>query len=360
MTTHPAIPNAPGTPRRRRTGVPVPGRRRGFTLLEIILSSVLGSVIVIATWSLFSTVNAADRRSRERASDAIQLSNVHRVLSRAFQTIQTAERTRVVSAQPNTANLAIPSSFEGINPDEAAKRGRVPRVVLGPDPGRSGQRLEMVLAEAPIRGARLQRAGYDPSTNAVRGAFRLAPSERGPRGSHDLVWEMYQPLESETDVDADRSVSATRVIAEGLEDLRIRFWKSEPRSQELKPMMTAEVVLEADLPAYAEVAVRLASGRTVNWMFEIGWTPGPEPLAASSPGLIPPETDPAGGPSPASSGGTGASARGSTGASGSGSGGRSGADGGVSVPPESIAENRALEEIKRRREEELRVRDLPR
>lgn len=359
MTPHPARTNCLATSRRQRAGVVSRGPRRGFTLVEIILASVLGSLIVVASWSLFSTVNAADRRSRERASDTIQLSNVHRVLSRAFQTIQTAERTRVVSAQPNTANLAIPSTFEGTNPDEAAKRGRVPRVILEQDQGRPGQRLEMVLAEAPIRGARLQRAGYDPSTNAVRGAFRLAPSERGPRGSHDLVWEMYQPLESETDAEAERSVSATRVIAEGLEDLRIRFWKSEPRSQELKPMMTAEVVLEADLPAYAEVAVRLASGRTVNWMFEIGWTPGPEPLAASSPGLIPPETDPAGGPSPAS-GGSGASARGSSGTSGSGAGGRSGADGGVSVPPESIAENRALEEIKRRREEELRVRDLPR
>jgi type II secretory pathway pseudopilin PulG len=336
-----------------------PAPRRAFTLLEIMLATVLGSLIVIATWSLFSTVNAADQRSRQRAADTIQLSNIHRVLSRAFQTIQTAERTRVISAQPTTANLAIPSSFEGSNPDEAAKRGRVPRVILAQEPERPGQRLEMVLAEAPIRGARLLRAGYDPSTNAVRGAFRLAPSTRGPRGSYDLVWEMYQPLESEHDTEAERSVSASRVIAEGLEDLRIRFWKSEPRSQELKPMMTAEVVLEADLPAYAEVAVRLASGRSVNWMFEIGWTPGPEPLAASAPGLIPPETDPAGGPSPAPGGGAapGASARGPGDPR---TAGRSSAEGGVSVPPESIAENRALEEIKRRREEELRVRDLPR
>jgi hypothetical protein len=66
----------PAAVRRRRA-------RRGFTLVEVVLSAMLGSIVVMAMWGLLSAIRSTDLRVKDRNDEAVQMSRLHRAVSRA-------------------------------------------------------------------------------------------------------------------------------------------------------------------------------------------------------------------------------------------------------------------------------------
>lgn len=59
--------------------------RPGFTLLEVMLASLLGLIVVIAAMGLFSTLSTSDRRSNENYHRQMELSLAHQTVERSLR-----------------------------------------------------------------------------------------------------------------------------------------------------------------------------------------------------------------------------------------------------------------------------------
>lgn len=198
-------------------------RPSGFTLLETVLASVIGAVVLSAAFAMFLSVSRTER-SMARASRHIEeLGLTQQVLRRSFMTM--------VLASTETVRDAVEGAEEDgeVTPDESAALPR-PRLLLAfddapslgamrtnaaiegvqlADPAGYGfgpQRLEVVLPDKPVpESMRLMPAAwstapsddliqaFDPSGVAVpvseaglRGCFELRPD-----GARERVIEGY-------------------------------------------------------------------------------------------------------------------------------------------------------------------------
>jgi hypothetical protein len=248
--------------------------RRAFTILETMLAVITATIILLAAYGLLSAVRASDKRSQQRAIDAQQLALIHQTFSRAFATIVTEERTG--GLRPPSADRPIAEVGDTPTIDQRLRESKAPRLILDTDPLTGRQRLEVVLAEPPIRGLRMADPRAPEPTGTVRTALRLAPAYRGE--GFDLVLDTLAPLPERASPSTPRDISGSRLIAANISDMRTRFWRGDPNTQVLAPSFSASALLDSDLPAYAEVEVQLASGRKANWMFEIAWGAGVEPI----------------------------------------------------------------------------------
>jgi prepilin-type N-terminal cleavage/methylation domain-containing protein len=300
-------------------------RRRGFTLLEMMLASVLGAAVVLASFSLMAAMTSTDDRTKERNKASAELSRAHQAFRKAFGSVV------VKAAQPRTINrnasagavadpksgVVDPSKPEGSkieNPEDQSP----PRVLLENDAATPGQqRLELVVSEPPVM------AGIDGTSlpgdraewySKTRGAFELRPARSGE--GFDLFWVVY-PLEPAggagdtgeaevpaTDTKSDPKVEGTAppplepavgsaylapasnepaaalLISRNLAKCNFRLVRSGENGK-LEPLTEARVATEDELPAYLELDIATQQGQTATWMFEVGWSVDPRtPLTA--------------------------------------------------------------------------------
>jgi len=295
--------------------------RRGFTLLELILASVLGAVVVLASYSLMAALTATDARTKQRTAASTELSRAHQVFRKAFASIVVRPPA---PRQPNSRSGAVASAASTQPKDAAAEEPvdvelerRRARVLLEPDPVTPGaQRLEMVVSEPPIL------AGADGTSlpggratwlSKTRGAFEQRPNPSGK--SIDLYWVIY-PLRNEEELSAAGGRGATNgaaaqptdengnaaeaagkpeleaavgsayldqsllnpdtpiaelLVARDLERCNIRLVRSGADGK-VEPLTEARIATEEELPAYLELDIATMQGQRGTWMFEVGWT----------------------------------------------------------------------------------------
>lgn len=343
--------------------------RRGFTLLEVSLAAMLGGIVLIACVAMFSGMRVTERNAAAHYEETQELARLHSTVQRAMRTLVMADRQRNTrpapsaanpvgsfnadgtpagSARPGTpgaspgsasgsrtmsgaevsaaaagANAGTAPTAGGINadgqPSDAAgdepalgtkeNAARQPRLILEPTP-EGGQRLEIVVAEPPIRAANPD--GTPDAQGIVRGAFEVRPHTareggasawqrdtrvafdpsmpRNPDGSpvigYDIDWVIYpggtRPGEGISRTPIKRITVASRIAG-----VSWRFLKTnaESKQRELKDAISATQADE--LPAYCEMTVRTLNGREYRWMFEMQWTtaaedPEPAPLSAAA------------------------------------------------------------------------------
>jgi hypothetical protein len=244
---------------------------RSFTVLEVILASALGGVLVLACLGLFAALDRTDRVMAFRHKQAAEMATLHLAMERTFANLLMARDSDVQVESQNRSGIT-----EGV-----VQRPSRPRLLLHDDPavgvlsgGAAPQRLEVVLSQAPLP------PGYgrdDIPTEEdmaiggpMRGVFELRPEAD--------AWAMWwRPLprdEREPDghifsVDPREDPRAVR-IATGLQQAQWLAFKQRER----QPAIEAKLV--HDLPAYMELNVVMTSGYAAQWMFEVAWLNGPE------------------------------------------------------------------------------------
>jgi len=292
---------------------------RGFTLLELVLASVIGSVIIVAAIGMFATLDSSERLGATRSDESWQLARLQTVMRRSFGTL-------VMSSQPDTRELPGISlrntdddaEVDQNEEDENAEPLRF-RLVDDPLAGsvpiwkqrartlhmgrpRSAQSLEVVLTQAPVRGIhnvsgafrrvsrttgnrQISRVGDD---GGFRGVFELRPSHRIDKpgvmgrdaqsrddriaelsGQRPQSWTLWwRPVDPTVQVDplavaVDAVVVATNLVRCDWQVFEVDHWADQYAA-----------VHATDLPAYVKMQVETTSGLAGEWLFEIGWTVG--------------------------------------------------------------------------------------
>lgn len=311
--------------------------RRGFTLLEVALATVIGGMVILTSVGLFGLLERSETVLERQFTESRQLGTLQLVLRRSFNSILVAEdnSTSLESAAGPDDNKAL-GNGEVIEDDQPAwdGQGERPRIVLefdhsedlarcmsyAPppigDPMGVPQRLEMVLPRSPIPASlRLPTQGWLAGgvdidndlevygiSGPVRGVFELRPdgsrelllkqagmtSSVGERinferGSGWTLW--WRPVFPEEvarltlgipDGEQDSIAAAAEAypVIRGIK--RARFLSFDNRFRKL----TYAARTATDLPAYVEVEIETWAGQYVNWMFEIGWVNGADPTYA--------------------------------------------------------------------------------
>ncbi len=140
--------------------------RRGFTILEVALASVIGVVIVGVCAVMLTTLERTDRLLEVRASQSGEMQRIHRVMQRMAGSLllsgdAAASRRRTTTATATDVDAATEPGAEPGAPKPP------PRFILMPDPALAGvmmsrrvskgpvaammpQRLEVVLTDPPV------------------------------------------------------------------------------------------------------------------------------------------------------------------------------------------------------------------
>jgi hypothetical protein len=173
-------------------------------------------------------------------------------------------------------------------------------------PVKGPQRLELVLSKPPVppgwgrnTTAEVMAANHatlsvQQEMAATRGVFELRPDRLTPpsaasataapdQGGFTLWW---RPLPAQPTGDAGDPYAmdptedpAAVAVVSGLTNCRWLAFKTvtednKPKSRQLLDAM--DVLQFQDLPAYIQMEVETAGGLTASWMFEVGWSNGPE------------------------------------------------------------------------------------
>ncbi len=304
---------------------------RGFTLIELSMAIVIGTIILFAAMGMFHTIQRADDIAEVRAEENFQLQRTQRVATRALGSLrvmsrqeqQTASAARTAQEQAESAvadGLGL-GGGQGEQGDQASLdalaetvRNFRPRVLLERDPdlqgvpmvrrvrigeqglgqpeGTAPQRLELALSAPPVipsyadtqRRMRIAQLGMAPidigssvdEEGAVRGAFVF----RNERRLNELGLRVFSfwwvPIAGDAeDAEVIESESLDPAMVDGAVMLmdsvvwaRWRFFKEGEWRDQL------EVLGELDLAAYGELELTTAQNVTVAWLFELAWTIG--------------------------------------------------------------------------------------
>lgn len=292
---------------------------RGFSLLELVLASVIGSVIIVAAIGMFATLDSSERLGATRSDESWQLARLQTVMRRSFGTL-------VMSSQPDTREspgISLRNTGNDAEADESEEDEDIGplRFGLADDPfagsvplwkqrartlhmglPRSAQSLEVVLTQAPVRGIhnvpgafrRVSRTTGNRQVSRVsddggfRGVFELRPSHRVDKpglmgrdaqsqddrvaelsGQRPQSWTLWwRPVDPTVQVDplaaaADAVVVATNLVRCDWQVFEVDHWSDQYAA-----------VFATDLPAYVKMQVETTSGLAGEWLFEIGWTVG--------------------------------------------------------------------------------------
>lgn len=83
--------------------------RRGFTLIELALATVLGTIIVAASLAIFTAMDRADRRFERRFEETVSIERLHNTLRKAFGNIAMSEE----QAPPGTPGVQATNANAG-------------------------------------------------------------------------------------------------------------------------------------------------------------------------------------------------------------------------------------------------------
>ncbi|MEQ9097463.1 MAG: prepilin-type N-terminal cleavage/methylation domain-containing protein [Phycisphaerales bacterium] len=308
----------------------------GFTLIELSMAIVIGTVILFAAMGMFHTMERADSIAEVRAEESFQLQRTQRVVSRALGSLlvmsrqeqQTAEAARTAQEQAEAAvadgrglggGQGEQSEQDTLDDLAATASSFRPRVLLEQDPrlrsqpmvrrvriGQQGlgqpestmpQRLELALS-APcvlpsyadtLRRMRIAQLGLETvevgssvdEEGAVRGAFVFRDERRLNELGLRVFSMWWIPIAGdEGDAELIESEGLDPAFVDGAVMLidsivwaRWRFFKEGEWRDRF------EVLGELDLAAYAELEMTTAQNVTVAWLFELAWTIGTDPDA---------------------------------------------------------------------------------
>ncbi len=168
-------------------------RRPAFTLLEVMLASALGAIVVITCLGVFAAIDRADRRSRDRFERTLELSTTQRAIERTLRNLimSPSPPGNVVpgaaGARPATP-ATPPAETTDAQPDAEPE---VPRMILEVDLVHAGtmshldasgneqtfpvQRLEIVVQSAPVFAEPLGSGSVEPMS------FNARPTREQPK-----------------------------------------------------------------------------------------------------------------------------------------------------------------------------------
>ncbi len=279
--------------------------RRGLSILELVLAAAIGVMVLITTMSLLSMLNRSDRLAASRNTQSSQMAASQTIFRRMFSSLVMANNTRVPPPQNTAQNPAADADIQ-LPP---------PRFILEPDPFLSyeasqseaaPQRLILVLdrAAVPLDPENRQAipgfaspAGVNNSTEngAVRGVLEFRPArlvrkkgslqQQADEKGYVLQWRTLAPGVSPDDL-STRWINAQGSLARAAaqmhrEDEPVVLMRDikEFRWQVYRDRMLLEEYAGmrfSDLPAYVIVEIQTNTGIYASWLFEIGWSVGPE------------------------------------------------------------------------------------
>lgn len=290
-----------------------------------MLAAAMGALVIVAVLGVFALMDRTNAEAARRFDESTMISRLHLVMRRVWGELVINDQATAGAGATSGARGATGStgrsSFvaaQNVRNGEAEQPPR-PRVLLDVDAspalkagmknsGMSGavQRLEVLLNRPPVpadyggsMSADLQASLQASGAMATRYVFelrpdhatppsRLEPGERiDPNSSGLTLWGRQLPaLEKmmEPDpylLDPTEDPAAVR-LATGLQECNWEVFMTQKDengkaiSRERTPVLSAETL--EDLPAYAIMKLRTASGMTADWMFEVGWSFGPETL----------------------------------------------------------------------------------
>lgn len=222
---------------------------------------------------------------RERAREALERSRAQRAAERQTRRTEGSSRARSTASDPQIiggAGDVVVAAGETEEEFDASdiNRPRAPGVraefILLPDGSAPTSSLQAATATGsqPARPDPSAQPGWTlwyremPPRSA---AFDLTPDERARAlaGDTSFLSTDVDPADLALDVDP-ASLRVVRLVS-GLKTCHWRVF----RRGEFSSRITA--VSARELPAYVELSLETVGGRREKWMFEVGWSQGPEP-----------------------------------------------------------------------------------
>jgi prepilin-type N-terminal cleavage/methylation domain-containing protein len=276
--------------------------RRGFTLLELLMASLLATIIALTALGVIASVARADRASDQRTDAMLALAQIHKTFQRTFRSVlldlpQRRVPANGASPQAGRANTgqAGQSGQSGGAEDRPAPK---PRVLLTEDESTGQQTLEVQLSLHPILGMvngqpRPEYQRFQP----VRGIFEVreeaanlaerqqqieqaatgrvtqGPSQ-GPLQGPLAIW--WVPLTK----DGSPEEGAQVRVAGNLRSVKWQFARTG-ETKTLEKFSTGQFADWSQIPAYVELEVETMGGQRGNFMYEIAGTTGKPPGEAN-------------------------------------------------------------------------------
>ena len=248
--------------------------RRAFTLIEVVLASAIGGLVIIACLSAMTTLNRADTALARRAAQSLDLSLVHSAARTAFLSLSMAPRGNP-NDQPDRAenpeNAPPPRLLlEYVKPPIPARLIGAGRVV-DPADRVATQRLELVLSQPPLAGLRTEGPA-----GQLRGAFELRPTQ--PRELRDpddrplgmSLW--WRPMARRGALPPGNET----LLMPGLVLCQWTVFADRERVHEFT------ATTWNDLPAYVELEAETRDGAYATWLFEVEATVEPDTVTAEN------------------------------------------------------------------------------
>ena len=298
---------------------------RGFTLIELTLAIVVGSLVLIGVAGVFAASRNMERIFGASYENTTELHIAQMTIRRTLLTLQVKEDQR--------SNAADSAGVDNSDVQEFADRSRI---ILEPDPVYKNllgefepQRFEVVVSTPPIalnmatKAAEWARindrdpdsldfSSEDASGGVMRSVFELRPegSREGvmrsvgimdpdPKADAKLIesqataptsWTLWWRPILQTESEYLRAGGNPLSDVAGTQD-EIRFrlagaiplitnidvcaWTIYKSDEHVSDYLALEM---SELPAYAEFEVLLTNGMYATWMFEVDWVLGDDPL----------------------------------------------------------------------------------
>lgn len=313
---------------------PQPIHQRGFTLVELTLAIVVGSLVLLGVSGVFAATRNMDRIFGSQYNTSTQLHITQLTIRKALLSIQISQDQRVI---PGVEEDPANGEF-----GEPASRSRI---ILQTDPiyqslqstqsmpnNWTPQRFEIVLSSPPIalnmatKAAAWARttdrdedslnfSSTDASGGVMRSVFELRPDgsrerimrsvgimDPDPKADEQLRlassdptpapagWTLWWRPVLNTESTFLRNGGIPLGDSAGTEDeIRFRLAGAIPLIKDIQlcswtiyksdiKVDEYEALSMSDLPAYAEFEVLLNNGQYASWMFEVDWTVGDDPL----------------------------------------------------------------------------------
>ncbi len=302
---------------------------RGFTLIETVVASIIGAVVLMGCFSMFAATGRMDRAFASRFEHTADLNITQQTMRRAFLSLQMQEEVAVTVADETDVNgdpkplprdRIILDLDLSAGEDESAWKPQRFEVVLNTPP------IAMNLASASAGWVRmldqdesLDFSSPDGSGGAMRSVFELRRTDtredimfqmglieagtyalmtgHDPKNQSTTItdkpapegWSLwwrpilrdeddalslgYSPLsdvQGTTDQIRTRLAGAIR-IAKGIRRARWQLFKGDVMIDQF----SGSTML--DLPAYTQFEVQMLSGQYATWMFEVDWVIGDDP-----------------------------------------------------------------------------------
>lgn len=270
---------------------------RAFTLIEVILATMLGTLVIAGAASVIGMLNRSDTMLRDRFDQTHDLAKSQIVFRRIFSTVVMSNEqkpvgyattgTRAMSEQARAAAAA--RAAEGLNlptprfiltQDERWSAGSG-GMSLNPGETFTPQRLEIVVSQPPLVSSLAPREVLEnrDAATVVRGALEVRPSRtRAGKSCWALWWvPLIETEEGWTPMRDDNGITLGDKITDGLSGVRYTIFDDRQRKSVYSSIWYDE------LPAYVEIEVRTVAGLYGNWMFDIGWFIGPDSPASTLP-----------------------------------------------------------------------------